>query len=117
MRQAPIVHHSHADPLTKGDAANIAMEYSWLEGQVYYEADEPVGTVKCVAVAPHDAINKWIFLHYYADCKDPLKALSFYKVPFFDVILVVESGFDSGLTYRNLGDYLRSHNVQHRPTG
>jgi hypothetical protein len=117
MRQAPIVHNQQVEPLNKSEAASTALEYGWLQGQVYYEADQPLGTIQCVAVAPHDAINKWLFLHYYADCKDPLKALDFYNVPFYDVILVIESGFDGGLTYRNLGDYLRTHNRQHRHAG
>jgi hypothetical protein len=49
-------------------------------------------------------VNKWLFIHFYADSRNPMKALAFYSVPFYDVILIIRTS-DNHLTYRNLDSY------------
>jgi hypothetical protein len=105
MTHAPN-HDDFSYRLTKAEALRTVEQYSYLAGQPYHEYDHLLGTIVCAAVSPHDAINKWLFIHYYADCRDPQKALSFYGVPYFDVILIIETTHARRFTYRNLGAYL-----------
>ncbi|MCD6064362.1 MAG: hypothetical protein K0R82_2273 [Flavipsychrobacter sp.] len=98
------IHENPARRLSKAEAYRILQMCHHLEGQVFYEGGAMLGEIECVAVSPHDAINKWLFIHFYADCHDPTEALRFYTVPYYDVILIICT--DKGqLTYRNLDAY------------
>lgn len=104
MKNKPDLHDNIARRLTKSEAYRAQQGCKHIEGQSFYEGGAMLGKVECVAVSPHDAVNKWLFIHFYADCRNPLRALDFYSVPFYDVILIIRTT-DDRLTYRNLDSY------------
>jgi hypothetical protein len=104
MKEGYNLHENESRRLTRAEAGEALREWQPMEGMPFYEDGGVLGVIECVAVSPHDTINKWIFLHFYADCRDPGKALNFYKVPFFDVILIIRT-VSGQFTYRGLNAY------------
>ena len=74
--------------LTLNEALYISTQYKELKGNRIMTSSGEAEVV-CVAVSPADDINKWIFLQRFIDTSDPEKALDFYKVPYYDVVLIV----------------------------
>lgn len=44
--------------------------------------------IDCIAVAPADNLNQWLFAHSYMDLGDPVAARLFYKHNTYDVIAI-----------------------------
>jgi hypothetical protein len=93
-------------PLTKGQASDLCQLHQHLNEQNIVHNGKSYFVDK-VVVAPYDDINKWIFLHHYRETKHAVHALSFYHVPFYDVILIVQQQKDSTLNYIDLKAYLK----------
>lgn len=76
--------------LTLNEAAYISSKYQHLKGKkimtVKGEAE-----IAGVAISPADEINKWIFLQRFIETDDPATALEFYKVPYYDVVLITRT--------------------------
>lgn len=77
------------DAYTKDEANDICEHYTYLIGTSYIEELKTKGIIECVTIAPYDDLNKWIFFQSYLENRDPVKAIKYYQVPFFDVILIV----------------------------
>lgn len=74
--------------LSLREAKKLCAAYQHLVGkEVHGGAGRSV--IESVAVVPFDDINKWIFLEYFIEHKDVSKAMDFYKVPYYDVALIV----------------------------
>ena len=80
-------------PLTYRQALAVCKEYQNLIGKSF-DPTEHWNEVECVAVAPYDEINKWIFTRYYSDLKSPVKALEYYEGHFYDVVVIARSRVD-----------------------
>ena len=79
-----------------------------MQGQPFYKDGVQWGIIECVAVSPYDDINKWIFLQFYKDYKCPKKALEYYGVPYFDVLLLAQSiGRAGEYLYQSVNSYLQ----------
>jgi hypothetical protein len=83
--------------LTLREAMYICGQYAHLSGKRMMAASKEVEVI-CAAVSPADDINKWIFLQRFIEISDPVTALEFYKVPYYDVILITKLP-DSTLSY------------------
>lgn len=94
------------EPFTLLQAKNIADRYQYLVGQPYGE-DGNSPLISCVAVAPFDELNKWIYINFYADERDPQKALKYYYYPYYDVLVIAPSSECPGYSYKNIRDYLQ----------
>lgn len=79
---------------------DLCNTYQHIRGTAF--AGPPRGIVECVAVAPFDNINKFIFLEFYKESGDPMKALEFYKFPYYDVIFIIRSSVTGELFFGNL---------------
>jgi len=99
-------------PFTKEQARRARNQYRHLEGQEYLEDGVGRGTIECVAVTPYDDVNKYIFLEYYLDCRDPLKALEYYYAPFYDIALVVKNYSDQKLSLKSAVNYAADKEMQ-----
>ncbi len=75
--------------LTFNEAMYICSQYRHLEGKKIMTNGAEAGII-CVAISPADDINKWIFLQRFIETSDAAKALEFYKVPYYDVILITQ---------------------------
>lgn len=73
--------------MTLKEARALCSRYQHLMGQTVKVDNEPC-TIECVAVGPMDDLNRYIFLEHYKSYKDPKQALEFYKVPFYNVLLI-----------------------------
>lgn len=76
--------------LTLNEAIYICSQYRHYAGKRVM-TNMMEAEVVCVAVSPADDINKWIFLQRYIETLNAGKALEFYKVPYYDVILIVKA--------------------------
>src|ERR1043165_10089273 len=87
--------------LTRKEANELCAEYQYLAGQVNVK-NGLEETITCVAVAPHDEMNKTFFLSYYLETRDQHEALSFYLHPYFDVVLILKQPNNLGGSYYSL---------------
>ena len=94
-----------ASAYTRMEAQDICDAYQYLEKQPYKENGITLGMVDCVAVAPFDNLNKWLFLHEYVDCKHPQKALAFYMPPYFDVLIILLMA-NGNLSFQDIDTYV-----------
>jgi hypothetical protein len=77
-------------PLNRKEAEELCESYRWLVGRRFNTDPEDTTTVECVAVAPYDDINKYIFIAQYKDCQDVAKALNLYEGEVFDVVVIAQ---------------------------
>jgi len=88
-------------------ARSICSMYRHLVGTSFQTGSTQWLPIECVAISPHDDINKWLFVSFYQDTKDQVKALSFYKPPYYDVIVIARSARNvSELTFEDLRSFL-----------
>ena len=92
-------------PLTLRQAQNLARDYQDLVGQSFTQND-PCEHIECVAVAPYDEINKWIFVAYYTELKCPDQSIAYYTGHFYDVIVMAWSVSEGRYIYKDLKVYL-----------
>jgi len=79
------------DALTLNEATYMCGQYQHMLGEKV-ATGKGEAIVVCVAVAPADDINKWIFLQRFIETADAAGALEFYKVPYYDVVLIAQAG-------------------------
>jgi hypothetical protein len=88
--------------LTLNEAKYLCDAYRYMQGMKLWDDKEVF--VERVAISPADDINKWIFLHHYGSGLDAEQALDFYKVPYFDVVLITRCA-EGVLSYVGLRTY------------
>lgn len=97
--------------LTLDEARTVCSDYQYLVGHALTTEPTDFSIIECVAVAPHDEVNKWIFAHHYFEGEQPGDALNFYACPFYDVILLARYKSDcSKVLYMDLHSYLKQKN-------
>lgn len=93
------------------EARLLCRQYQHLSGRILLNEPTDLYKIECVAVAPYDDINKWIFAHNYVNGDNLENAMAFYKGPYYDVLLLARNaGDDSVIVYKSL------HNYQHTTT-
>lgn len=75
--------------MSRTEAKEVCGQNLNLVGKPLVMGEEQQGIIECVAIAPADDINKWIFLQRYAESHDADASLDFYHVPYFDVVVIV----------------------------
>ena len=99
------------EALTLQEARSLAGSFQQLVGQPYNHSGS-WSPVISVVVSPYADINKWIFSLYYADSRNSVNALGFYKEPEYDVLVFSCSVNNSKwLTYTDLRSYLAEHGI------
>ncbi|OJW78573.1 MAG: hypothetical protein BGO69_00880 [Bacteroidetes bacterium 46-16] len=99
------------DPLTLQEAQALCKDFQHLAGQPYAQSASWTPVIS-VVVTPYEDINKWIFSRYYAESRNALNALSFYKEHQYDVLVFSASTTNpKWLTYTDLRSYLATHNI------
>lgn len=97
-------------------ARELSEQYQHLVGSPFMFTNNDWDNIECVTISPYDEINKWVFIHHYKDEGCPKKALEFYKVPFYDVILIARKKVNNAIVhYRNLSGYLMEGNLHLPP--
>lgn len=97
-------------PLTLKQSKAICEDFQFLKGQLFNNIPTDEKVVDCIAIAPFDEINKWIFINYYAEYQDVEKALEYYCGPFYDVLVISKLQGDFGMhDYCDLRTYLQKH--------
>ena len=90
--------------LTLKDARALCVAHQHLVGSTVV-SDKGNLKIECVTISPMDDINKHIFLERYKDYKNPDRAIEFYSVPFYDVLMLAKDKNDT-LHYFNLRNHL-----------
>ena len=99
------------EPLTLQEAKALCNDFQHLCGKPYSQSSS-WSPVISVVVAPYEDINKWIFSRYYAESRNAINALSFYKEPKYDVLVFSASvSNEKWLTYNDLRSYLAENNI------
>lgn len=75
--------------MSRTEAKEVCGQNLNLVGKPLVMGEEQHGIIECVAIAPADDINKWIFLQRYTESRDAEASLDFYHVPYFDVVVIV----------------------------
>ena len=91
--------------LNLSEAKALCNLYQNMVGLLFSEKSSEWGAVECVAVAPYDEINKHIFLEYYRQEGNAVRALRFYTVPYYDVVLIPRSTLDDKVTCCNVNEH------------
>ena len=69
--------------------------------------------VQQIVPCPFDEINKFIFFHFLLEKDSPSYALEYYRVPFYDVMVVYRHALDgSQPSYMPLRAYLELSNAR-----
>lgn len=77
-------------PFTLRQAKVLCKDLQTLVGTHFDAGHQGGRKVACVALAPFDDINKWIFVSNYLSYQDAEVALDYYNGPFFDVLVIAE---------------------------
>lgn len=98
---------------TRSQANAVCKGYQHLVG-TEYTGNEFTGTIECVCVAPFDDVNKYIFMEFYRDCRNAEKALEFYLVPFFDVVVIIRHFKNNKLAFARVrnAEHVSEHAVR-----
>jgi hypothetical protein len=92
-------------PFSRRQANLIVRDFEHLVGASIEGQPDFYHPIECIAIAPWDEINKWIFLQFYMDSRDAKEAITHYKNNFFDVILIARFKDKDWVTYRDLRSY------------
>src|SRR3954469_813137 len=88
-------------------AEAICRQYQHLVNKRLY--DDKDWLIDCVAVAPADSLNQWLFAHSYMDFGCPIAARSFYKHNAYDVIVIsIHNRKQEMLAFKDIRTYLNS---------
>ena len=93
--------------LTLAEARDICSSHQYLIGRTLTTEPTDFSIIECVAIAPYDEVNQWIFAHYYMEGLHPQDAAEFLHYPFYDVIVLARYKSDNSILYTDLNSYLR----------
>ena len=92
-------------PLTLEQAGLLASEYQALVGLPLCSTQD--WRIDCVAIAPADPLNQWLFANIFMDTGCQIQAGQFYRHNAFDVLLI--SVYDRShemVAFKSLRSYL-----------
>ncbi len=94
-------------PLTLEQAGVLAYQYQSLVGRPLCDTKDWL--IDCVAIAPADPLNQWLFAHLYMDTGCIVQAGHFYHHNTFDVLLIsVYDRSREGVAFKDLRSYLEA---------
>ena len=99
------------EPLTLQEAKAFCNDFQHLVGKPYSQSNS-WSPVIGIVVTPYEDINKWIFSRYYAESRNAINSLNFYKESKYDVLVFSASVSNhKWLTYNDLRSYLTENNI------
>lgn len=98
-------------PFSRKQAEKVCKDFQHLLGKPLDARADLCEPVSQIVIAPLDDLNKWIFIEQLAETNDWEKALSFYKPPYYDVILVARFKDKKGYYYKDLRSYCAEHDL------
>ena len=99
------------DPLTFDQAADLCIEYQHLKGKALLKDATGEHSIDCIAIAPFDDLNKYIFAQFYKEYGCPLQALTYYQYVEYDVLLIAHR-YEQKMIYKDLRTYLTDLNKE-----
>jgi hypothetical protein len=81
------------DSLTFTEARRQCEAYEHIIGSTFLHEGRLMAIQQVVA-SPYDEINKYIFFHFLLESGSPSAALEFYRVPFYDVLVIYRQALD-----------------------
>lgn len=92
------------------EAQALCERYQYLVGKKMFPDKD--WTIDCVAVAPADRLNQWLFAHFYLEAACPKAALNFYQHPGFDVIVLsVHDRKLEAVAFKDIRTYLEEQGL------
>jgi len=98
---------------TREQAEMICCHYQSFVGKPYRNDTRTGWDIECIAVAPFDNLNKWLFVYFYEEKDDVESALSFYGSEQYDVILI--SRVNGEITFTDIRSYLAVNHIKSDP--
>src|SRR4051812_3870272 len=93
---------------TLQEAQAICEQYQYLQGKLMFPDKD--WTIDCVAIAPADRLNQWLFAHFYLDFGCPVAALRFYKYDRYDIIVLsIRDRNNMEVVFKDIRSFLEDH--------
>lgn len=100
--------------LSRQQAEHFCKDYQFLVGQPLENTNEMNATIDCIAVAPADEFNRYVFYKDYRSCFDPEQALNQYLGNLFGVVIIARPEGDSEqLIFKDLSGYLIENSIDY----
>lgn len=95
--------------ITFPEAKRLSEEHEHLIGSTFQLKDRLMA-VQQIVPSPLDEINKFIFFHFLLESGSAKQALDYYRVPFYDVIVIYRNALDGTQpAYMPLRRFLDQH--------
>jgi hypothetical protein len=97
------------EPLSLNEATAMCREFQHLLGHVVLGDNNDFEVIDCVTIAPYRKLDQLLFFKLYKEMKDPEKAISFYALPQYNVIIILRELVGAGdyyLKYIDLDTYM-----------
>ncbi len=97
------------ESLSLNEASALCAEHQHLAGSIVLGDNNEFEVIDHVLVAPYGKLNQLLFFKLYKESKDPEKAMNFYDLPQYDVIIILRELVADGdcyLKYMELDTYL-----------
>ena len=95
----------------------MCQNFQHLRDQMIINEEMQFHQIIDVVVAPYDSYNKMVFVGNYKDGQNAAAALDFYKVSYYDVVIIMrEISFDESepvIRYKELRKYLDDVNISY----
>jgi hypothetical protein len=99
-------------PFSLKQAERICKEFQHLVGKPLHARADLREPILHVVTGPWDDLNKWIFLEHLNETADTDAAMSFYKPPYYDVMLVARLPNDAGYYYVTIRNYCTQNGIR-----
>lgn len=93
--------------LSYAEAKAICCDHQYLVGHAFTTEPTDFSIIECVAIVPHDEVNKWIFANYYMQGMQPGTDGGFEHYPYYDVIVLARYKSGDSILYADLQNYLQ----------
>ena len=98
--------------LSRSQAENLAQQYQYLVGEQFSTTTEDKHVIDCVAVAPFDDVNRYIFMLQYREGASMKDALGQYEGELFDVVVLTRFVSEkTEVIFRDLRSFLVERNI------
>jgi hypothetical protein len=95
--------------LSLSEASALSFDNQHLVGHIILGDNNEFEVIDSITIAPYGKLNQLLFFKLYKEMKDPEKAISFYDLPQYDVIIILRQLVADGdyyLKYIELDTYL-----------
>jgi hypothetical protein len=97
------------EPLSLNEAIAVCNEYQHLKGHIVLGDNNNFEVIDCVTIAPYGKLNQLLFFKLYKEMNDLEKAIRFYELSQYSVIIILRQLVADGdyyLKYVELDTYL-----------